>query len=106
MYAGKIVERAPVQELFDHPLHPYTVGLFASLPRIDQKKGRLETIEDSVPAATRFPEGCRFRERCRWRTAECEQEPPLEEVRPGHLVACWNFETVVRDTQPEGTPRP
>jgi len=113
MYAGKIVERAPVQELFDHPLHPYTVGLFASLPRIDQKKGRLETIEGSVPAATRFPEGCRFRERCKWRTAECEQEPPLEEVHPGHLVACWNFETVVRDTQPrgrdtppEGTPRP
>jgi oligopeptide/dipeptide ABC transporter ATP-binding protein len=99
MYAGKIVERAPVQELFDQPMHPYTVGLFASLPRIDQKKGKLETIEGSVPAATRFPEGCRFRERCRWAAEVCLQEPPLIEVRPGHFVACWKHEEVARDTR-------
>ncbi len=89
MYAGKIVERAAVGELFDHPRHPYTLGLFGSLPRVDQKQGRLKAIEGSVPAATQFPAGCRFRERCRWAAPECAQEPPLAELTPGHFVACW-----------------
>ena len=100
MYAGQIVERASVQELFDNPRHPYTVGLFKSLPRVDEKRGRLEAIEGSVPAATRFPAGCRFRERCRWATDVCKQEPPLVSL-PGsvdgeHLVACWHHEQVHR----------
>ena len=89
MYAGKIIEKGPVQEIFDHPRHPYTLGLFASLPRIDEKKSRLEAIEGSVPAATRFPEGCRFRERCRWAASECTAEPPLVPINGEHLVACW-----------------
>jgi oligopeptide/dipeptide ABC transporter ATP-binding protein len=89
MYAGKIIEKGPVQEIFDHPRHPYTLGLFASLPRIDEKKRRLEAIEGSVPAATRFPEGCRFRERCRWAASECTAEPPLVPINGEHLVACW-----------------
>lgn len=100
MYAGKVIERATVQELFDNPLHPYTVGLFNSLPRIDQKKGRLEAIEGSVPAATRFPTGCRFRERCRFAGTICEQEPPLELLpgdspKNGHYAACWKKDEVV-----------
>ena len=89
MYAGKIIEKGPVQEIFDHPRHPYTLGLFASLPRIDEKKSRLEAIEGSVPPATRFPEGCRFRERCRWAASECTAEPPLVPINGEHLVACW-----------------
>jgi oligopeptide/dipeptide ABC transporter ATP-binding protein len=89
MYAGKIIEKGTVQEIFDHPRHPYTLGLFASLPRIDEKKSRLEAIEGSVPAATRFPEGCRFRERCRWAGPECSAEPPLVPINGEHLVACW-----------------
>ncbi|MSR57167.1 MAG: ABC transporter ATP-binding protein [Planctomycetaceae bacterium] len=94
MYAGKVIERATAEELFANPRHPYTLGLFASLPRVDQKQGRLQAIEGSVPAATRFPEGCRFRERCRWAGAECQQEPPLValgKVGLGqeHQVACW-----------------
>lgn len=104
MYAGKIIERAPVQELFDNPRHPYTIGLFKSLPRVDSdSKQRLETIEGSVPPATRFPRGCRFRERCRWASAQCEQDPELLEINPGHWVACWNQEEVARTrTAPPG----
>lgn len=94
MYAGQVIEHATAEELFANPRHPYTLGLFASLPRVDQKQGRLQAIEGSVPAATQFPEGCRFRERCRWAGAECLQEPPLVALRPAatdqlHQVACW-----------------
>lgn len=99
MYAGKIVERAPVVELFDNPRHPYTVGLFGSLPRIDRKQGKLLTIEGSVPAATRFPDGCRFRERCPWAGEICKQEPPLIPLgtpssNSTHLAACWKTDEV------------
>ncbi len=101
MYAGKIIEKGPVAEVFDNPRHPYTLGLFASLPRIDQKKGRLEAIEGSVPAATRFPAGCRFRERCRWAIEKCTTEPPLETIGNDHLVACWRQEEIAAEKSPE-----
>jgi oligopeptide/dipeptide ABC transporter ATP-binding protein len=94
MYAGKIIEQGPVQELFDNPRHPYTLGLFASLPRVDEKKSRLEAIEGSVPPATRFPAGCRFRERCRWAAPECALEQPLLAIGGNHSVACWKHEEV------------
>ena len=94
MYAGKVIEQAPVNELFDNPRHPYTLGLFASLPRVDQTKSRLETIEGSVPPATHFPEGCRFRERCKWAGPECTKEPPLLQIGGGHTVACWYHDTI------------
>ena len=94
MYAGKVIEQAPVNELFSNPRHPYTLGLFASLPRVDETKSRLETIEGSVPPATHFPEGCRFRERCKWAGPECVKEPPLLQIGGGHTVACWYHETI------------
>lgn len=93
MYAGKVVEQAPVGELFASPLHPYTQGLFASLPRVDQKGGRLTAIEGTVPSPTHFPTGCRFRDRCPLAVEQCQQEPPLEEKAPGHWVACWMVES-------------
>jgi oligopeptide/dipeptide ABC transporter ATP-binding protein len=97
MYAGKVIERAAVQELFDHPRHPYTLGLFASLPRVDDASvERLEAIEGTVPPATNFPVGCRFRDRCRWATEKCLSEPPLEPSRDQHWVACWNQEAVAQ----------
>lgn len=96
MYAGKVIERAAVHELFDNPRHPYTLGLFASLPRIDLKKSRLQAIEGSVPAATRFPTGCRFRERCPWAEAYCAEEQPLLSLANGHDVACWKHDEVAR----------
>ncbi len=92
MYAGKVVEEAPVRELFAHPRHPYTQGLIRSIPRIDldsQHKTRLEAIPGTVPKLIDPAEGCRFAERCKHAKAECLQAtPPLREPAPGHRVAC------------------
>ncbi len=92
MYAGKVIEEAPVAELFAHPRHPYTQGLIRSIPRIDTaavKKVRLEAIAGVVPKLIAPPEGCRFAPRCRYARAACtEATPQLREVAPGHKVAC------------------
>jgi peptide/nickel transport system ATP-binding protein len=92
MYAGKVVEEAPVEELFSHPRHPYTQGLIRSIPRIDTaaiRKTRLETIAGVVPSLLEPPQGCRFAPRCRFASAICTAAtPPLREVAAGHKVAC------------------
>ena len=88
MYAGKIVEYAPVVELFENPRHPYTHGLFRSLPSLTRKRENLPVIPGAVPSPLDFPSGCRFRTRCQLAQKVCEQEPPLAEVAPGHLSAC------------------
>ena len=76
MYAGRVVETAPTDELFAHPLHPYTRGLLASLPGEAEARSRLPTITGMVPAPMDFPTGCRFRSRCPDATVACEQPPP------------------------------
>jgi peptide/nickel transport system ATP-binding protein len=92
MYAGKVVEEAPVELLFGRPRHPYTQGLIRSIPRIDTAaihKVRLEAIPGTVPKLIEPAEGCRFAGRCKYATAEClKATPPLREVAPGHKVAC------------------
>ena len=92
MYAGKVVEEAPVAELFAHPRHPYTQGLIRSIPRIDlaaTHKLRLEAIAGTVPKLVEPPEGCRFAPRCRFAQPACTRAtPPLRTVAPGHKVAC------------------
>jgi peptide/nickel transport system ATP-binding protein len=92
MYAGKVVEEAPVERLFAAPRHPYTQGLIRSIPRLDlaaKRKTRLEAIAGVVPSLVRPPAGCRFASRCRYACAACtEAPPPLREVAPGHKVAC------------------
>jgi len=91
MYAGKVVEEAPVQELFSAPRHPYTQGLIRSIPRIDLAavhKQRLETIRGVVPSLLEPAPGCRFAPRCPHAREACRESPPLREVRPGHKVAC------------------
>ncbi|WP_429033139.1 ABC transporter ATP-binding protein [Bradyrhizobium sp. I1.14.4] len=92
MYAGKVVEEAPVDELFGNPGHPYTQGLIRSIPRIDldaEHKTRLEAIGGSVPILINPPPGCRFAPRCKFATSICtEQEPRLREIAPGHRMAC------------------
>jgi peptide/nickel transport system ATP-binding protein len=92
MYAGKVVEEAPVGELFAHPRHPYTQGLIRSIPRIDTaatRKPRLEAIAGVVPSLLEPAPGCRFAPRCRFASSIClEATPPLREVAPGHKVAC------------------
>jgi len=93
MYAGKVVEEAPVGELFAHPRHPYTQGLIRSIPRIDLAalhKTRLEAIPGTVPKLIEPGEGCRFASRCKFAQAQCSaQTPPLREITPGHKVACF-----------------
>jgi peptide/nickel transport system ATP-binding protein len=92
MYAGKVVEEAPVQELFARPRHPYTQGLIRSIPRIDTAathKVRLEAIAGTVPKLIAPGEGCRFASRCKFAMLACSvATPALREVTPGHKVAC------------------
>ena len=93
MYAGKIVEEAAVGELFANPKHPYTVGLFGSLPKMGDSRERLQTIPGQVPAATRFPSGCRFHPRCAHCMDICKTTMPATTVAaPGHTVACWLYD--------------
>ncbi|MDB5486971.1 MAG: dppD [Reyranella sp.] len=90
MYAGKIVESAPVASLFADPQHPYTIGLLGSIPRIEVDRERLSTIEGSVPSPNNQPKGCRFAPRCPFADPRCHVEPPpLRDLGPDHRVACW-----------------
>jgi peptide/nickel transport system ATP-binding protein len=89
MYAGEIVERAGVDELFASPQHPYTVGLLGSIPRLDRTTSHLATIEGMVPNMTQPPSGCRFAARCPFVSDICLQAPPpLIEISPGHASRC------------------
>jgi peptide/nickel transport system ATP-binding protein len=89
MYAGQIVEEAPTERLFARPSHPYTQGLFASIPRITGPIGRLSPIGGSVPAPGAWPGGCRFRPRCPKAFEKSETMPPLLPVGPDHRMRCW-----------------
>ncbi len=90
MYAGKIVESAPVDALFADPQHPYTIGLLGSIPRIEVDRERLSTIEGSVPSPHNQPKGSRFAPRCPFADPRCHAEPPpLRDLGPEHRVACW-----------------
>ena len=96
MYAAKVAEEAPVNELFKEPLHPYTQGLLRSIPRIDLaavKKTKLETIPGTVPTLRGAEKpGCAFAPRCSFaKPMHFENTPPLKEVRPGHKVACFLY---------------
>jgi oligopeptide/dipeptide ABC transporter ATP-binding protein len=98
MYAGEIVEQTDVNSLFDQPLHPYTQGLIGSIPVLGQIKDKLDVIPGSVPNLVNLPEGCRFAPRCQARfkygLSICtEIKPELEEVKPGHSVRCWLYES-------------
>src|SRR5512141_2630472 len=89
MYAGEIVERAPVDELFAHPQHPYTVGLLGSIPRLGRRTTHLATIEGMVPNMANPPAGCRFAARCPFVLETCiAAPPPLAMVSPGHASRC------------------
>jgi peptide/nickel transport system ATP-binding protein len=97
MYAGRKVEEAPVGDLFARPLHPYTHGLMASIPRLELMRGgtgetkrRLQEIPGIVPALTNLPSGCAFAPRCPFAEERCRREAPAyEEKQPGHWAACW-----------------
>jgi oligopeptide/dipeptide ABC transporter ATP-binding protein len=93
MYAGQIVEEAPVKDLFAHPLHPYTLGLLKSIPVAGRKQTRLDVIPGSVPDLLNIPSGCRFEARCQACQGSIRElckdvMPELKEVEPGHWVRC------------------
>jgi oligopeptide/dipeptide ABC transporter ATP-binding protein len=91
MYAGRIVETAPVRDLFARPRHPYTRGLLDSIPRLATPRDRaLATIEGMVPLPGRRPAGCAFAERCPRAVDRCRREVPALAGESGHVVACWN----------------
>ncbi len=105
MYAGRKVEEAEVDELFDHPGHPYTEGLLGAIPSLETAalneagRGRLNEIEGMVPSLANLPPGCAFAPRCRFASGQCRQDyPPLELRRPGHWVACWHADRLLGGT--------
>jgi oligopeptide/dipeptide ABC transporter ATP-binding protein len=89
MYAGRVVEEAPVATLFDRPLHPYTRGLLECVPSLDQEQERLVAISGTLPDPSRRPAGCWFSPRCRYARPACIAAlPPLAKFDPGHTAAC------------------
>ena len=90
MYLGRIVESAPVKTLLAHPLHPYTIRLLESVPRLGQRRGRLPTVKGAVPMPVDLPRACAFAPRCDVVEAKChEAVPALVEVEPAHRVRCF-----------------
>ncbi len=88
MYSGKVVEEAPVDDLFYEPLHPYTEGLFNCMPRIDRPRGKLRVIEGVVPDPLSFPPGCRFHPRCAYAQRFCVEQEPALVTEGARRVAC------------------
>jgi len=91
MYAGRVVEEGPVQQIFKDPQHPYTWSLLRSVPRVDEvRRQRLVSISGLPPDLVRMPPGCKFHPRCAFREDRCsEEEPPLGEVGPRQIARCW-----------------
>lgn len=101
IYAGEIVELGTVEHIFDFTMHPYTKGLFGSLPSVAGDAKRLTPIPGMMPNPMDLPAGCKFASRCKYKMARCEQETPdLKAVAPGHMVRCFAVEEGI--CQPEG----
>jgi peptide/nickel transport system ATP-binding protein len=89
MYAGSVVEYGDTDSLYEHRMHPYTEGLFNSIPDVDAPRSRLQVIQGLTPDPTDLPRGCRFHPRCPYALPSCsEARPEMVEWRPGHFVAC------------------
>lgn len=94
MYAGQVVEEAPVESLFERPKHPYTIGLLGSMPNLEEDKEYLSSIGGTVPSPGSMPTGCRFADRCERVMPECRKEaPPLFNLDNGIKCRCWLYET-------------
>jgi len=98
MYAGQLVEYCDVRAAFRRPLHPYTAGLQASLPKLGVKQDRLRVIPGNVPNPARFPQGCRFHPRCPVMQERCMKDPPLLAFGDGHRSRCWRSDEIAAGT--------
>ena len=98
MYLGKMVELADADEIYNHPLHPYSQSLLSAVPLPDPKAARANqriALTGDIPSPLNAPSGCPFRTRCRYATEQCAQSmPPFEEVEPGHFVACHRLKEI------------
>jgi oligopeptide/dipeptide ABC transporter ATP-binding protein len=104
MYASKIVEYGPIEHIFNDPRHPYTLGLFTSIPVIGNTKGDLYVIPGNVPNPLAFPDGCKFWPRCVFAEDICRsQEPHLDGINPGHTAACHFKEKIDKHAWKEKT---
>ncbi|GAB3622293.1 ABC transporter ATP-binding protein [Mariniluteicoccus endophyticus] len=106
MYAGRVVEEAPVDDIFHAPRHPYTLGLLESLPRVDDRRDVLRAIAGQPPDPRSLPDGCAFQPRCRLSggRAECAMQPPLVDIGPGRRTAChFHAELAGADPAAPGT---
>ena len=93
MYAGRIVEQGTLEDVFDHTKHPYTEGLFNSLPNIQNRTAMLKPIKGLMPDPTNLPEGCAFAPRCDYATDECSKRcPKLTKISDTHSFACLSYE--------------
>lgn len=99
MYAGRVVEKTTVKQLFNHPRHPYSIGLLNSIPKITSNKlERLSTIEGQVPSLTDMPDGCRFQNRCEFAAPACSQQSyALSKVSDNHFVNCHKWEQLTNE---------
>jgi peptide/nickel transport system ATP-binding protein len=96
MYAGEIVEEGAVDDIFYRPLHPYTLGLIRSVPKLNREQDELMSIPGEPPNLISPPPGCKFHPRCQFATEKCKIDlPPLVEYAPGHLAACWHTDKVI-----------
>ena len=90
VYAGEIVEYGTAEHIFDNPKHPYTNGLFDSLPKLTSNESRLKPIPGLMPDPTNLSKGCKFSDRCRFATDKCKEvAPPVSEIESGHFVKCF-----------------
>jgi peptide/nickel transport system ATP-binding protein len=96
MYGGKVVERADAVTIYERPHHPYTQGLLASIPRLGDKRRRLEVIRGTVPSPLNLPNGCMFKRRCPLAMSICDSPPPVRRLDEGHISRCW--------LEPDGSP--
>jgi peptide/nickel transport system ATP-binding protein len=90
MYAGRIVESGAVDDVLDHPIHPYTFGLLGSVPSRGKRGEPLRQIPGSAPSLARLPEGCAFRPRCTFQTEQCGHEPAAMTYAENRMARCWH----------------
>ena len=96
MYAGRIIESGTAEDIYHNPKHPYTLALLRSVPRMDVARGqKLQPVDGQPPDLTKLDDGCAFRPRCAFASEQCARaKPPLDEVEPGHVSACWEKDRV------------
>jgi len=100
MYAGEIIESGTIKDIYGNMLHPYTKGLFGSIPSLTVESERLQPVDGIMPDPIKLPEGCYFKTRCPEVHKQCDVSPPVFEYTPGHAIKCWLYDKL--STSKEG----